>query len=94
MGVLNMLNTKYIIQPGQDKRPTVMPNPAAYGNAWFVDDYILVNNADEELEKISKFDPIKEAIIDKRFKDNLVGYKAGLDSTAAIQLIEYAPNHL
>ena len=94
MGVLNMLNTKYIIQPGQDKKPTVVPNPSAYGNAWFVNDYILVNNADEELEKIGTFKSNSEAIIDKRFSSFLDGFKAGPDSTAAIKLIEYAPNHL
>ena len=94
MGVLNMLNTKYIIQPGQDKKATVIPNPAAYGNAWFVNDYILVDNADEELEKIGTFKSETEAIIDKRFLSSLEGYKAGLDSTAAIKLIEYAPNQL
>ncbi|MBK6363202.1 MAG: hypothetical protein IPF52_06755 [Saprospiraceae bacterium] len=34
--VLNMLNTKYIIFKGNDDKESVQRNPAALGNAWFV----------------------------------------------------------
>jgi len=92
--VLNMLNTKYIIQANEDKKPMVVPNPSALGNAWFVSTIRFVPNADEELEALSNFDPAKTAIIDERFRDDLKGFEATADSTAQIKLIEYAPNDL
>lgn len=94
MNVLNMLNAKYIIQPDNNKKPAAQINMAALGNAWFVEDYLLVDNADQELEALNDFDPTKLAIIDKRFSENLNGFSPSVDSTAAIKLIEYKPNEL
>ncbi|OQX76258.1 MAG: hypothetical protein B6D64_10210 [Bacteroidetes bacterium 4484_276] len=94
MAVLNMLNTKYIIQPDNNKQPTVMPNIQACGNAWFVKDIKWVKNADEELAALSDFDPEKIAVIDEQFKPDLEGFTPTNDSTALIKLISYAPNHL
>jgi len=94
MNVLNMLNTKYIIQPDKNKKPSAQINMAALGNAWFVEDYHIVNNADEELEALNDFDPTELAIVDKRFTKYLDGYTPLLDSTGAIKLIEYKPNAL
>ncbi len=94
VNVLNMLNTKYFIQPDKDNKPSVLPNMNALGNAWFVDDYLLVNNADEELAALSDFDPQKLAVVDKRFKDQVENYTPGKDSAALIKLIEYQPNAL
>ncbi len=67
MSVLNMLNTRYIIQPDDQNRPTVTPNTRACDNAWFVEEIKLVKNADEELEALSDFDPETIAIVDERF---------------------------
>jgi hypothetical protein len=92
--VLNMLNARYIIQAGQENKPAVVPNTQAFGNAWFVEDYLLVDNADEELETLGETNLKKVAVIDKRFKAQLEGYKPVLDSAAAIKLIEYKPNAL
>lgn len=92
--VLNMLNAKYIIQPDQENKPAVIPNTQAFGNAWFVEDYVLVDNADEELETMGKTDLKNVAVVDKRFKDQLEGNRPVQDSSAAIKLIEYKPNEL
>jgi hypothetical protein len=94
MNVLNMLNTKYIIQPDKNKKPSASINMAALGNAWFVENYSLVNNADEELAALDDFDPEKEAIVDKRFSEYLEGFSPSVDSAASIKLIEYKPNDL
>ncbi|MCF8368135.1 MAG: YfhO family protein [Bacteroidales bacterium] len=94
MEILNMLNTKYFIQPGKDKKPVAVPNMEALGNAWFVNDYLLVDNADEELEKVGEIKPADVAVIDKRFKSFIENYTPGRDSTGQIKLIEYAPNKL
>lgn len=92
--VLNMLNTKYLIVPGQDKQPTVQRNPDALGNAWFVPEYKIVQNADSEITALNKFDPAQTAFVDQRFNDQLSGFKPSADTTATIKLDSYKANHL
>ncbi|MCK4287756.1 MAG: YfhO family protein, partial [Bacteroidales bacterium] len=89
--VLNMLNTKYIIyDPGRS--PLI--NNSALGNAWFVENYKIVENADEEIAALNNFNPDRIAIVDKRFEDNLKGKEIGNDTLSVIKLTEYQPNHL
>ena len=66
--VLNMLNTRYIIQPLEDGRETVVRNPGALGNAWFVWEVKWVDNADAEMEAITDFDPSFTAVADRKFE--------------------------
>ncbi len=89
--VLNMLNTKYIIY---DPARIPLINNSALGNAWFVENYKIVDNADEEIAALNNFNPDKIAIVDKRFEDQLTGKKFESDSLSAIKLTEYQPNHL
>lgn len=65
--VLNMLNTRYIIQPLDGGRETVVRNPGALGNAWFVSEVKWVDNADEEMAAITDFDPAFTAVADRKF---------------------------
>lgn len=88
---LNMLNTKYIIfNPGQPP----IENPYHYGNAWFVDSYQLVENADAEMAALETLKPLEKAVIDKRFANHLKDLHISSDSTAKIELLSYAPNKL
>jgi hypothetical protein len=89
--VINMLNTKYIIY-----NPNVEPivNPYAFGNAWLVNDYVWVKDANEEIDKIGEVDLKNTAVIDQRFKDVVKNIKLSGDSTAMIKLKSYTPNHL
>ena len=64
------------------------------GNAWFVPQVEMVENADQELDALTDFDPAKTAVVDKRFEKDLEGFTPSNDTTASIQLIEYAPNQL
>ena len=93
MRVLNMLNTKYFIinQKGQ---PVAQRNPGALGNAWFVQKYRIVSNADSEIVALSDFDPVQEAIVNKQFEPLVKNYIPANDSTARIHMVSYAPNHL
>lgn len=50
--VLNMLNTKYIIEPSNG---ILIENQYALGSAWFVKDFKLVENANQEM--LALFDP-------------------------------------
>lgn len=92
--VLNMLNTKYYIVSAQDRVPAVQINMDALGNAWFVQEIQMVENADEELKALTAFFPGKTAIVDKRFADMLEGFTPTYDSTASIKLDAYQPNKL
>lgn len=94
MDVLNMLNTKYFIVPDNNRQPVPQRNPEALGNAWFVDNYRIVENADEEIDALSNFSPASEAIIDKRFKQFVDGKEFSKDSLSYIKLDSYKPNHL
>ncbi len=88
---LNMLNAKYVIY-----HPELAPlvNPYAMGEAWFVPEYRLVNNADEEMAALNNIEPLKTAIVDKRFEQELAGLNIVPDSAATINMTEYKPNIL
>jgi len=90
--VLNMLNTRYIINRGGDGQAVVQRNPGALGNAWFVDAIRLVATPNEEINALSTFDPDSLAIVHEEFSD----YVAGLDPGRAgsIELTDYRPDHL
>jgi hypothetical protein len=49
MNVLNMLNTRYFIVPGEDRSPRATRNPDALGNAWFAEEILWMENADQEI---------------------------------------------
>jgi len=89
-----MLNTRYLIRADENNRPVVVPNPQALGNAWFVTDIIMVNDADEEIEALSDFDPAYQVVVDKRFERYLEGFTPVFDPEAEISLTSYAPNRL
>jgi hypothetical protein len=90
-GVLNMLNTRYIIYSAQ---AAPLRNRYALGNAWFVNDYKLVKNPDEEIVAIGEVNPANTAVVDERYKNELEGYVSKKDYTAVIKLKDYKPNHL
>ena len=88
-GVLNMLNTKYIMV-GQAEN-AVIPNPDHNGNAWLVSKVIKVNSPDEEIEKLASLDTKNEAVMDVN--------KFSLESTdfndlGTVSLTESKPNAL
>ena len=92
--VLNMLNTRYLILPGQDKQPAAYPNQNALGNAWFVANVNQVENADAEIKAIQDFQPRDLAVVDKSFGDQLKAFTPGRDSSDIISLQKYEPNEL
>jgi len=91
LGVINMLNTRYFIY---DLNNPPLQNPHAMGNAWFVNDYKTVANADEEIAALKGIDPKNEVIIDKRFSEFVGNKKFQKDQTGSIILTEYKPNYL
>jgi hypothetical protein len=92
--VLNMLNTKYLILPDNNRQPAAFPNANALGNAWFVTGFNLVENADAELSAIKNFNPKETAIINKKYAEVVKGFTSGRDTADAIRLESYVPNDL
>jgi hypothetical protein len=94
MNVYNMLNTKYFVFPDKNNAPLVQKNPNALGNAWFVQKYNIVPNADEEIASLDSINPAQTAIVDQRFSKQLEGFACQNDSTATITFEEYKPDYL
>jgi len=64
------------------------------GNAWFVNGYKIVPNADEEIAAMRNFQPNQIAIIDERFEEYVDGKNFEKDQSGSITLTEYQPNYL
>lgn len=94
MECYNMLNAKYFIVQDSTGNKFVQMNPNHNGNAWFVKDIKWVKDADEEINALSDFRSKETAIIDKRFEQDLAGFKPSADSASNIKLTLYQPNKL
>ncbi len=92
--VLNMLNAKYIIRTDEKKKPIAEVNFDAAGNAWLVNKYKLVANADEEIDALIGIDLENEIVADRKFAGELEGKPFGTDPMSEIALTSYAPNRL
>ncbi|MAX06224.1 MAG: hypothetical protein CMD19_07370 [Flavobacteriales bacterium] len=86
--VINMLNTKYVI----NRNGQVQQNPAAMGNAWFVSNVNIVASADEEITALDGLDVSNTAVINAQFSNQIPDSVSNAD--ANISLIEYKPNYL
>ena len=92
--VLNMLNTKYIIYPGENQQESVQINEEANGNAWFVTDVVLVDKADDEIKALDSIDTKTTAVINRQFVKQIEGLEMVKDSSASIELSRYKANEL
>ena len=92
---LNMLNTKFIIT---DPNQFPVVNLGSYGNAWFVNKFDLVENADKEIENLKRSDLLKTAVINKNlfasYIPNLPKEQIFAEDSSVISLAEYKPNYL
>ena len=87
--VLNMLNARYIIDPNGE----LIPNPSAYGNAWFINDIAWVDGADAEMDALSDIDPAVTAVADKKFSGVLKNASMTQPGDTIYET-SYAPNRL
>lgn len=88
---LNMLNTKYMIY-----NPEAGPitNSKALGNAWIVNSYQLVDNADQEITALGKADLRKTIVADKKYQSLLENVSSGNEGASKLSLTSYSPNKL
>ncbi|MDF2452672.1 MAG: hypothetical protein K0S26_2176, partial [Bacteroidota bacterium] len=92
LGVLNMLNTKYVIVPAKDQ-VFAIPNPQANGNAWFVKNIKTVANADSEIVALYHLDTKREAVVQQKNKE-LTSVNDHYTNEGKITLLSYKPNDL
>lgn len=94
IGILNMMNVRYIITQAKNGGAVAQRNPYANGDAWFVENVLPAENANEEIQLLDSLDTKRTAIINKEFLSKIPNQKIERDSTATIELFSYKPNHL
>ena len=89
--VLNMLNMKYVIY-----NPEAQPllNGYANGAVWPIKDIVFVKNPNEEIEKVGVINTKTQALVDKRFKEQLASATNFGKDTAIVQLLGVKSNEL
>jgi Bacterial membrane protein YfhO len=92
MPLYGMLNAKYVVLG--DEMSGLQINPFALGNAWFVKNVKVVDNADQELEELGKINPKNEIVVQKKFADIIGSTTPQYDSTATINMTAYHPDKL
>ena len=86
MGVLNMLNARYIVMQNQQ----IQRNPEALGNCWFVSDIKQVQNSNEEILALNDFNPATTAVINTHEFESL-STTFSVDTTATIEMEHQVP---
>lgn len=89
--VLNMLNARYFVVPNGQGGTAVQRNVAALGNAWYVDNYRLVDDPNAEILALNDFDPAQTAIVNKEFAEILADKDLTLDSNSIIEPVHQQP---
>ncbi len=92
--VLSMLNCGWVITPQGEAVESKLTGINPLGNAWFVTEVKMVENANEELDALNGFDPSTTVIVDKRFSDKLTSFTKDESSTIKLDMKSYKPNHL
>ena len=93
INVLNMLNTKYIIQQTDDGA-TPMLNAEAWGNCWFADSLIVAQTPREECDALNRIQSPQTIVTDAKFSNLVQHFNTTPDPSATISLTSYAPDEL
>lgn len=91
--VLSMLNVKYILVPGPEG-VEAQQNPYVNGPAWFVENVLTANSANEELLLLDSLDSKNTAVIRADLLDKIPTKNITRDSTASIYITQFKPNLL
>jgi hypothetical protein len=88
MPVLNMLNTKYLIQKDRNgQTEAYQKNDSALGNCWLVRNIQFVKDANAEMNSLGNFNPADTAVVQDAFKSS-IPFEPVADSTATIALVK------
>src|SRR5690606_17699956 len=94
VGILNMLNVKYIIRPDDQGQLYPANNPYANGPAWFVQELRAVESPDQEMAALDSINTKTTAVFDQTEFEDVLPARFNVDSTAQITLKYYSPNVL
>ena len=94
VSVLSMLNCGWVITPQGKAIQSSSQGINPLGHAWFVSDKKIVENANDEIEALSSFDPSNTVIIDKRYLDKIKDFINDESAIINLDLKSYKPNHL
>ena len=94
MPVLGMLNTKYFITAGEDGQSVVQYNPDAMGNAWFVSDLQVVDDARAESDALMQVDLHATAVLDREFAAFAAEPHPAKPADATVVLTDWSPKDL
>ncbi len=94
ISVLSMLNAKYFILSDDEGGAYAQLNPAAMGNAWFVERLYPAASPDEEMESLSRIDLGREAVVGSDFAGYVRNYEPGISADASVRLVKYTPRYL
>lgn len=94
IGILNMMNVRYIITQGKNGGPVAQRNPYTNGPAWFVENVQPASNADAEIKLLDSLDTKKTAVVNEKFLSQIPTKKIARDTTATIDLFSHKPNDL
>ena len=86
--VINMLNTKYIIQADGSGQATVYTNPDALGAAWFVKGMRFEGSPSAVMNALSNFNARDTAILFTKDQSLVNSITAQIDSATSIRLIK------
>ena len=95
LGVLNMLNTRYLIIPVGEEGKSAIPikNPQANDNAWFIKTLKTVQSPDSEIVGMYGMNTKTEVITNEKFAKEY-SYKNTYSGEGSIKLESYEPNNL
>lgn len=86
LGAINMLNAKYIIF--NESAPPIL-NRSALGNAWFVQDFKVMESEEDVMAALGNTNPGKTALVNTDMADNVAGFNLQFDPSAAISLTSF-----
>ena len=93
-GVLDMLNTRYLIVPGKEGQPEAQRRTTAFGAAWFVDSVVYAPSAQAEIDLLGETDLRTTAVVSSKEEAAAGPMPSGSGASARIELTEYRPNYL
>ena len=89
-----MLNTKYFVFNTEEQLPAVQLNPDALGNAWFVGQLEVADDARAESDALRRIDLRTTAVVDRSFAGLIADTEPGIAPDASVQLSGFTPKQL
>lgn len=91
---LNLLNVKYVIGQDKEGKEVVQQNPSANGNAWFVQNAVVVPDDNAEILALDSLNTKQTALVNTKFEEQLTKKIFPENPSASIKLVKHDPEYL